>query len=106
MIPIEYLREFRFSWYAIFDFIVVFIAVYLLAPLLSKIFIKLKIDIPKKNWFFLSLPIGIIVHLLVGNITPMTRDFIDINNHYILKIIIICLLILGFKGIKIIKKSS
>ena len=106
MVPIEFLRQFRFSEYAIFDFIAVFIGMYLLAPLLSKIFLKLKVDIPKKNWLFLALPIGIITHLLVGKITPMTRDFIDIHGYYILKILIIGLLIFGLKGIKITKKDK
>jgi len=82
MIPIEYLRQFRLDGYAIFDFIVAFISFYFLSPLLSKLFIKMKVSIPQKNWLLLALPIGIIVHLLVGNITPMTKDFIDFNSYY------------------------
>ena len=77
MVPIEFLRQFRFSGYAIFDFAAAFLGIYLLSPLLSKAFLKLRIDIPKRNWMFLVLPIGIVSHLLAGNITPMTRDFID-----------------------------
>ncbi|MBT3539479.1 hypothetical protein HOF40_02250 [Candidatus Parcubacteria bacterium] len=77
---------------------------YLLSPLLSKLFLKIRLDIPKKNWLFLTLPIGILSHLLVGSITPMTADFLNINNHYILKIIILILSFFGIKGIKIIKK--
>ena len=106
MIPIEFFRQFRFSGYAIFDFAIAFLGIYLLSPLLSKIFLKFRIDIPKKNWLFLTLPISIFAHLLVGKITPMTRDFMDIHNHYILKILILGLLILGIKGIKIVKKNS
>ena len=102
---LEFLRQFRFGGYAIFDFVAVFIGMYLLAPLLSKLFLKLRIKIPKKNWLFLALPIGILTHLAVGNITPMTRDFIDLNGHYFLKVIIIVLLILGIKGVKIVKKK-
>ncbi|PLX28891.1 hypothetical protein C0581_00620 [Candidatus Parcubacteria bacterium] len=77
---------------------------YLLSPLLSKLFLKLRLDIPKKSWMFLTLPIGIVSHLLVGSITPMTRDLFDLNDHYILKIIMLILLFFGIKGIKIIKK--
>jgi hypothetical protein len=105
MIPIEFLRQFRFGEYAIFDFVVAFIGIYLLAPLFSKLFKKIRLDIPKKNWLFLTLPLGIFTHLLVGNITPMTRDFVDIGGHYILKIVIIILLFFGLKGIKVIKKK-
>ncbi len=105
MIPIEFLRQFRFSGYAIFDFIVAFLGIYLLSPLLSKTFLKIRIDIPKQNWLFLTLPISIFTHLLVGKITPMTRDFIDIHDNYILKVLILSLLIVGIKGIKIVKKN-
>ena len=106
MIPIEFLRQFRLGGYAIFDFAAAFLGIYLLSPLLSKIFLKLRIDIPKHNWLYLTLPISILAHLLVGNITPMTRDFIDMHGHYILKVLIIGLLILGIKGIKIVKKAA
>lgn len=106
MIPIEFLRQFRFNGYAIFDFIAVFLGMYLLSPLLSKIFLKLRVNVPKRNWLFLTLPISIFAHLLVGKITPMTRDFIDINSHYVLKILILGSLILGIRGIKIVKKNN
>ncbi len=100
MIPIEFLRQFRLDGYAIFDFGAAFLGMYLLAPWLSKGFVKIGIDIPKINWLFLTFPIGIGIHLIVGNLTPMTRDFIDFDGHYFLKILILILLILGLKGIK------
>ncbi len=105
MVPIEFLRQFRFSGYAIFDFIAAFLGIYLLSPLLSKLFLKLRLDIPKKNWLFLTLPIGVLSHLAIGNITPMTRDFLDLGGHYILKILIVGLLFFGIKGIKVVKKK-
>lgn len=106
MISIEFLRQFRIGEYAIFDFTLAFLGIYLLSPLLSKIFLKIRIDIPKLNWIFLTLPISVLTHLLVGKITPMTRNFLDIHGHYILKVIILELLIIGIKGIKIIKKTN
>ena len=104
MITLEYIRHFRIFEYAIFDLAVAFLGMYLLSPLLLKLFKKININIPKINWIFLTLPIGIIVHLLVGQITPMTKYFLDIHSHYVLKIIILLLFILGIRGIKIIKK--
>ena len=100
MNTLEFLRQFRIGGYAIFDFAVSFLGIYLLSPLLSKLFLKLRLKIPKHNWLFLTLPISIIVHLLIGTMTPMTQNFLDINGHYILKIIILILLILGIRGIK------
>ncbi|PIR74625.1 MAG: hypothetical protein COU35_01560 [Candidatus Magasanikbacteria bacterium CG10_big_fil_rev_8_21_14_0_10_47_10] len=77
---------------------------YLLAPLLSKLFLKLGLDIPKHNWLYLTLPIGILAHILVGTITPMTRNLLDLHGHYILKIVIIALVILGLRGVKIVRR--
>jgi len=103
MTTIEFLRQFRLGGYAIFDFAVSFLGIYLLSPLLSKIFLKFRVKIPKINWLFLTLPIAILAHLLIGKITPLTENFTDIHGHYILKIIVLGLLILGIKGIKIAK---
>jgi len=105
MISIEFLRQFRLGGYALFDFAAAFLGIYLLSPLLSKIFLKIHIKIPKLNWLFLTLPIAIIIHLLVGNIIPMTRNFLDIHGHYILKALILVLLFLGIRNIKKLKEK-
>ncbi len=97
---LEYLRSFRILDYAIFDLIVSFWGVYLLSPTLTKLFLKIWLEIKRKNWMFLVLPIGIIFHLIFENITPMTRDFLDINDFYLLKILLLALLFLGLKDIK------
>lgn len=104
MTTIEFLRQFRLGGYAIFDFAASFLGIWLLSPLLTKLFLKIRIKIPKINWVFLTLPIGIIVHLLVGTITPLTKNFLDLGGYYILKIIILLLLFFGLRGIRIIKK--
>ncbi len=106
MNTIEFLRQFRFLNYAIFDLAVSFLGIYLLSPLLSKIFSKIKVGIPKRNWLYLTLPLGILIHLIVRQMTPMTINFMNIHDHYILKIFIIILLFLGIRGIKIIKKTA
>ncbi len=100
MTTLEFLRSFHFFGYAIFDLSLSFIGVYLLSGSLSKLFLKINIEIPKMNWVYLTLPIGILVHVLVGTYTPMVKDFLDMNSHYILKIIIIGFLILGIRGIR------
>ena len=104
MTTIEFLRQFRILDYAIFDFVVSFLGIYLLAPLLTKLFRKIRLDIPKKNWLWLTLPIGTLTHILVGSITPMTRDILDIHDHYVLKLIMLVLVFFGIKGIRVIKK--
>lgn len=106
MLSIEYLRQFRLGEYALFDFTIAFLGMALLSPLLSGIFRKIRVDIPKQNWLYLALPIGILVHLLVGRITPMTKNFLDPHDHFILKVVILGFFILGMRNIKIIKKGK
>ncbi|AHB41060.1 hypothetical protein P148_SR1C00001G0253 [candidate division SR1 bacterium RAAC1_SR1_1] len=103
---IEFLRQFRVGGYAIFDLVVAFGGMYLLAPLLSRLFKKIRIIVPRLNRVFLTLPIAVIVHFLVGNITPMTKDIVDIHGHYLIKIIILVSLFFGIRKIKILKKST
>lgn len=103
MLSLEFLRQFRIFGYAIFDLVVAFGGMYLLSPFLSKMFLKIKINIPKCSWLFLTLPIGVATHMLFGKMTPMTINFLDIHGHYFLKTLILCLLILGLRGIKITK---
>lgn len=101
---ISFLRQFRIGGFAIFDFATAFLGILILSPLLSWIFRKFGLEIPKKNWLFLTLPIGIVVHLLIGRQTILTSEFIDIKNHYLLKATIVGLFVLGMRGIRKIKK--
>ena len=102
---IELLRQFRVGGYALFDFVVSFLCIYILAPVLSKIFHTVHIEIPRKSWLFFTLPIGIITHLAIGNRTRMTKDFLDPQGHFLLKFLIIGLFLYGLKGITILKKG-
>ncbi|MEI8096677.1 MAG: hypothetical protein WCG73_01070 [Candidatus Moraniibacteriota bacterium] len=99
------MRQFRLGEYAIFDFVVTFLGIYLLSSFLSKIFLKIRISIPRSNWLFLALPMSILIHLLSGKITPLTRDFINIQDHYFLKVCILALFVFGLRGIKRVEKN-
>ena len=105
METLEFLRSFKILGYAIFDLIVSFGWIYLIAPRLSKLFLKIWVEISRKSWLFLTLPIGILFHIIFQNITPMTRNLFDINNFYLIKILMIILLIFWLKDIKLVKKK-
>jgi len=104
MITIDFLRQFRILGFAIFDLSVAFLGILILSPVLSWFGRKLGLEIPKRSWLLWALPIGIITHLIIGRKTPMTMQFIDPSGHYVLKIFIIVLLILGIMGVKKRKK--
>lgn len=100
MSTIDFLRQFRIGGFAIFDFATAFVGVLLLSPLLIRLFRKLGLEIPRRSWILWTVPIGIVVHLLLGKITPLTRDFIDPRGHYLSKIVITGLFIWGAAGVK------
>lgn len=103
MITLDSLRLPRIGPYAIFDLVLSFVGVAMLSPLLSWIFRQIHLRIPFISWMYFTLPIGIISHILVGNHTLMTKQFLDPQSHYLLKIFIFVLIILGCLNIKIIK---
>lgn len=98
---IEYLRSFRVYGYAIFDIAISFIGVYLLGPLLSSLLQKVRIRVPVKNWLFLTLPLGLIFHLIFQQNTRMTVNLLDPHAHYLLKVFFLILLILGLRGVRL-----
>lgn len=106
MITIDFLRQFRIAGFAIFDLSTAFLGILILSPILSWLFRKIGLEIPKRSWIFWTLPIGIITHLIIGRKTPMTTQFFDPNGHYVLKLVILALLILGMMGVKRRKKTD
>ena len=98
MIKIETLRSFRFGGYAVFDFAVSYVGMYLLAPYLSKLFAKFGVRVSKLQWLYLTLPLAILVHLLVGQKTVLTIQFMDPGGYYLLKAIILGMIYMGIKG--------
>lgn len=103
MFTIEFLRSFRIAGYAIFDIVASLAGIYLLAPLLSKFFLMIRVVVPKRSWLLLTLPLGVVVHLIFMRITPMTANLFDLYGHYELKIVIIGLLVFGLKDIRMVK---
>ncbi len=92
---IEYLRSFRVVGYAVFDLSLAFVGIYLLAPWLSKMFLKIGLIIPRSSWLLLTLPIGVLTHIIVGTDTLMVRNFLDTQGNFGLKILVLALTVLG-----------
>ena len=84
MDTLSYLRQFRIFEYAIFDLTVTFLGMALLGPWLSGLFRKLGVEIPRRNWLYLALPLGIASHLAIGQMTLMTKNFLDPAGHYLI----------------------
>jgi len=106
MISLEVIRSFRVFGYAFFDLAVSFLGFYLIGPLLSRLFLKIRVVVPRWNWLYLTLPLGIVVHLLFGQMTPMTRQFFDLDGYWILKVLILGLLLMGLRGVRVARKKN
>lgn len=104
MIDINWLRSFRIYNFAVFDFVVSYLGIYFLSPLLSKIFRLVRLDIPRVSWLYFTLPLGIIFHISFRTFTPLTKELLDPQQGIVIKVLIFLLLILALRGIKIIKK--
>ena len=100
---IQTLRSFRIGPFAVFDFAISYIAVYFLAPLLSRLFSYVGISVTRAQWLWLTLPISILVHLLSGAKTPFTMMVLDPHLNSLgsifAKLVIVGMLYMGiFRG--------
>lgn len=96
---IEFLRQYRIGGMAIFDFVVSYGGFFLLSPIIIKLFAKVNVHMTLANIMWLVLPLAIIVHVLVGKYTPMTKMFLNPHDYYLLKILIGFMVYMGLRKI-------
>jgi len=96
---LEYVRQARLAGYAVFDLILAYGGMYMASPALSKMTAKVGILVPRRAWLWLTLPISIVAHVLVGNITPMTQQFFDLSGYAMLKLVVLVSLFMGLAAV-------
>ena len=101
---IELIRQFKVGPFAIFDIAVSYLGVFLLAPLLTGLALKVHLRVSRVQWLWLVLPVSILVHLIFGQRTPLTQMIIDPNNYYLVKLVILFMLFMGLKDTRFSKK--
>ncbi len=97
---IEVLRQFRVGTFSVFDFVTAYLGIFILALILSKLFPKINTHIPMSSWVWLTLPIGVVVHLILQIDSPLIKMLFDLNGSYLVKIVLLFMLFMGFRGIK------
>ena len=100
----DFLRQLKIGPFAVFDLAISYIGIYLISPTLTKLASKTRLQISRTQWLWLVLPSSIIIHIIFGQKTPLTDMFLDPNNFYIIKIVIIFMLVMGLKDTKFLKK--
>lgn len=101
-----FLRQFRIGPIAIFDTALAYVGVFLVAPLLTKLFSLFHLRISRTAWLWLTLPIAVIFHFVFRQNTPFMKMFLDPNGFYIAKIILLFMLFMGLRNIKVLKKIN
>ena len=97
MITVEYLRSFRIYHLAIFDLVVSYAGVFLLSPLLIRLFEKIHIHTSRAQWLWLTLPLSILIHLMVGQETALTKMMLDGDNYYLMKALVMGMVLMAYK---------
>lgn len=89
---ITFLRSFRIGPFAIFDFVLSYVVMYLIAPYLK----KLGVPVTREQLLWWTLPLSILAHIAVGRITPLTELFLAQNDGYLIKGVVILMILIGF----------
>lgn len=96
---LEQLRHFRFGPFAYFDTLTAYIAIFLIAPLLTKLFSKVHIYIKRAEWLWLTLPIALVFHFALRLNTPFKRMFLDPTGYYFIpQIVILFMIFMGLRN--------
>lgn len=100
------LRQYRIGPFAIFDTVASYLAILLIAPLLTKIFSKLHITIPLVTWILFMLPISVVFHLIFRQNTPLMKILLNPNTiqFYVGTIVLSLMTYLGVRKIKKLNK--
>lgn len=89
MSTIEKLRSYRIGPFAIFDFTMTYLAAWYAAPYLDWY-------ISREQLMWLAVPIGIIVHKLIGQNTPLNRMVLGPDTNRLAQAMVLLML---FKGL-------
>lgn len=100
VVDIVYLRQFKIGPYAIFDVVVSYIGIYLIAPLLTAVFVKIHLYISRRGWVWLTLPLSVFFHVIFNQQTPFMKALINSDHYFIEAIVLLFMLYMGLKNIR------
>jgi len=104
---VAYMRTFRIGPLSAPDLLVPYLLVYLIAPLLSRLAARfLGLRVTRAAWMWLMLPFSVILHLVLRLDTPFELIALDPHGHYLAKIVLLAMIILGLRGISLVRKQT
>ena len=99
---ITLLRQFRIGQFALFDIALGYVGIFLLSPVLTKIFSKFHLHIPRTTWLWWMFPISILFHFVFRQNTPLMRALSQPEGSLI-AIILLTMTFLGLRNCRRIK---
>lgn len=100
---IDSLRQFKVGPFTVFDIVLAYVGIFLLAPLLSKLFAKINLEISRAAWLWLTLPISVLAHGLFQQNTPLMKMLLNPHDFYLAKVVVVLTLYMGLSKIRLIK---
>ena len=97
---LHFLRQYKIGPFAIFDTVTAYLGIFLIAPLLTKIFSKIHVNISRAGWLWLTLPISVLFHLIFRQNTPFMKMLLNPKSFYIPIIVLIFMTYMGLRKIK------
>ena len=89
MNTIDKLRSYRIGPFAIFDFAASYAGVWMLAPYLKKY-------ATREQLLWLTVPIGIVTHVVIGQRTPLNKMVLGPDYNLFVQIVVAYMLYRGF----------
>ena len=99
---ITFLRQPKIGSLAIFDLTITYLGIFLISPILTKLFSIFHLNISRSSWLWLTLPISIIFHLIFNQKTALMKILLDpLQFQFYLMVAI--LLFMSYMGLKSIR---
>lgn len=95
---IAFLRQFRLGPFAIFDTVLSYVGFFLLAPLLSKLFLKFHLSIPRSSWLWWMLPISVVFHLIFRQETALMKLLVSSDWSFVIVVSLVVMIFMGARG--------
>lgn len=95
---VELLRQYKIGPFSIFDFVLAFGGVYILAPFIIRVLQRARIIITRTELMWLVVPLSVMSHLLVGSMTPLTQMAVNPKGDVVVKLVLLGMLYVGLRG--------
>ena len=102
---IAFLRQYRIGPFAVFDTVLGYAAIFLLAPWLTKLFTLVKLNIPRAAWLWWMFPLSVVFHLAFNQQTPVLKTLASPLGFFVVSVVLAVMFFMGLKSCSRIKSK-